>query len=220
MKLTKNEEDYLKTLFYLIIEEGNEDAGTNQLAEYIGVSPASVNGMLKKLRAKEFVAYEKYGKIKLTESGRKIAINLTRKHRLWETFLFRHMNFKWEEVHDVAEQLEHIDSEKLIDELDKFLGYPKRDPHGDIIPNMDGEYLVKSKKMLAEMEKGQKCRLLSVKDGSASFLKYVSQIGLALSSEILINDVREFDGSIVIYFDGKEETVSHKFAMNVFVEEI
>ncbi len=220
MKLTKNEEDYLKTLFHLTIENAQEKTGTNKLAEHLSVSPASVNAMLKKLKVKELVDYKKYGKLQLTEQGKDIAIQLLRKHRLWETFLYQHMNFKWEEVHEVAEQLEHIQSEKLIEELDKFLGYPQRDPHGAIIPNTKGEYLDVNKMTLAEVQEGKKCRLISVKDESRVFLKFVSKIGLSLNSEILVKEVQEFDSSLIIAFAEKEETVTHKFATHVFVEEL
>ena len=218
MKLTKNEEDYLKALFHLTEESVEQKAGTNQLAEHLGLSPASVNGMLKKLREKGLVNYEKYGKLELSETGRIIALRLIRKHRLWETFLYQHLNFSWDEVHEVAEQLEHIQSIKLIQELDRFLGNPKTDPHGDLIPTQDGMYEFQPKRTLAELSEGTICRLVSVKDSSVAFLKYVSQVGLALSSEIKISEIHDFDGSIMISFDNKMVNVSKKFAEHIFVE--
>ncbi len=218
--LSKNVEDYLKALFYLTIEKQEAQAGTNQLADHMGLAPASVNGMLKKLRIKGLVDYEKYGKLELTEAGKTIAIRLVRRHRLWETFLHNHMNFEWEEVHEVAEQLEHIRSAKLIEELDRFLGFPERDPHGSIIPGSDGDYRVVSTVPLSEMHPGERCRLVSVKDGSAAFLKYVSQIGLALSSVIEVVERREFDDSIQIAYNDRKENVSRKFAENVFVSRV
>ena len=220
MHLTKNEEDYLKALFYIIIESENGSAGTNQLADYLNVSPASVNGMLKKLKSKKLVEYEKYGKLYLTEVGEKTAVIMIRKHRLWETFLCNHLNFKWEEVHDVAEQLEHIQSEKLKSELDRFLGFPKADPHGAVIPSEDGIYEFVRKKTLSEIPENGKCRLIGVKDGSSALLKYVTTIGLALGSEIEVSEIREFDESLVLKFDEKVEAVSQKFASNVFVESV
>ena len=219
MLLTKNEEDYVKALFYLIVESGQTTAGTNQLADYLNLAPASVNGMLKKLKAKELVVYEKYGKLQLSKSGRKIAIKMIRQHRLWETFLCNQLNFKWEEVHEVAEQLEHIKSEKLVNELDKYLGYPKRDPHGAAIPSTNGEYHYIEKKTLSEMTKGGRCKLIGVKDSSAPLLKYITQIGLALGSELFIKEIREFDNTFVLEFEGSEEVVSQKFASNVFVDQ-
>ena len=125
MKLTSSTEDYLKAIFHLSVETDRNRVGTNQLAEYMGISPASVSVMLKKLREQDFVDYEKYGKIELTEKGYNIAVDLIRKHRLWETFLYRHMNFSWDEVHEVAHELEHIQSSKLIVELDNFLEFPE-----------------------------------------------------------------------------------------------
>jgi DtxR family Mn-dependent transcriptional regulator len=220
MKLTKNEEDYLKALFHLIVEQEEEKPGTNMLAEYMGISPASVNGMLKKLKVKSLVHYEKYGKLELTSEGQEIALRLIRKHRLWETFLHDHMNFTWDEVHDVAEQMEHIKSEKLIEELEKFLGFPKVDPHGAVIPTAKGEYKILPKVTLSEMDAGQECRLKSVKDGSVAFLQYVTKLGLELSSKMKIIERQDFDDSLIIEFDDKKVAVSKKFADNVFVEEV
>ena len=218
MGITKSIEDYLKAIFHLIYEDEFEKIGTNQLAEYLGLSPASVSVMIKKMKDKDLVDYQKYGKISLTVSGHSIALNLIRKHRLWETFLHRHMNFSWDEVHEVAHQLEHIHSPKLIRELDNFLGNPKKDPHGDVIPGENGKFIIPTKKSLGELKEGNLCRLVSVKDNSAVFLKYVTQLGLALSSEIKVLEVREFDGSMLISYDGKNENVSKLFAESIYVE--
>lgn len=219
-ELTKSEEDYLKALFQLLIEEEALKVGNNQLADYLKVSPASVNNMIKKLKLKKLVISERYGKLELSEEGKNIAVWLIRKHRLWETFLYKYMNFSWDEVHDVAEQLEHIKSTKLIDELDRFMDHPKQDPHGDIIPDAKGDFKIIPKETLSNLKEGDRCKLIAVKDSSVAFLKYVSKIGLALSSEIHIIEVLEFDQSIRIRFDEKTETVSAKFADNIFVEKI
>ncbi|MFD2565376.1 metal-dependent transcriptional regulator [Aquimarina rubra] len=216
--LTKSEEDYLKALFQLLIEDSSGKVGNNQLADYLKVSPASTNNMVKKLKTKKYVVSEKYGKLELTEEGRSIAVRLIRKHRLWETFLCKYLNFSWDEVHEVAEQLEHIKSQKLINELDRFMDFPARDPHGEVIPNADGEYSILPKITLSSLEEGATCKLVSVNDASVTFLKYVSEIGLALSSEIKVLEVREFDSSIKIKFNDIEETVTRKFADNVFVK--
>ena len=216
--LTKSEEDYLKALFQLLIEDDSNKVGNNQLADYLKVSPASTNNMVKKLRAKKYVVSEKYGKLDLTEEGKTIAVRLIRKHRLWETFLCNYLNFTWDEVHEVAEQLEHVKSHKLIDELDRFMDFPTKDPHGELIPNAKGEYSVLPKVMLSSLSAGDVCKLVAVNDGSVNFLKYVSEIGLALSSEIKILEVREFDKSIKIQFNDVIETVTRKFADNVFVK--
>lgn len=218
--LTKSEEDYLKALFQLLIEDSSVKVGNNQLAEYLGVSPASTNNMIKKLKSKKYVVSERYGKLDLTEEGKSIAVRLIRKHRLWETFLCDYLNFTWDEVHEVAEQLEHIKSQKLIDELDRFMDFPEKDPHGEVIPNAKGEYAILPKVMLSSLEEGDVCKLIAVNDGSVNFLKYVSEIGLALSSEIKILEIREFDKSIKIGFNETEETVTRKFADNVFVQKV
>ena len=218
--LSKNEEDYLKAMFHLLTEGNGKEVSSKDLAAYLEVSAASVSGMLKKLKAKGHVTHERYGKLNLTGSGHATAVKLIRKHRLWETFLHRHMNFSWDEVHEVAEQLEHIRSAKLIDELDRFLDFPKRDPHGDPIPDADGQIKEVKTVALSSIRAGETCRLISVSDGSVAFLKYVSEIGLALSSEIEVRDHREFDGSLLIVFNGKEESVSKIFADYVFVEKL
>ena len=220
MNINKNIEDYLKAILNLSQQSGVKKLGINQLAEYLGLSPASVSVMIKKMKDKGLVLYERYGKIELSEAGHKIALKLIRKHRLWETFLHDYMNFSWDEVHEVAHQLEHIHSPKLIRELDNFLGNPKRDPHGDPIPDEEGNFIVDTKKPLSDLKPGAICRLVSVKDNSAVFLKYVTQLGLALSSEIEVLSIVEFDGSMLVSYDGKKENVSRKFAESIYVEEL
>ncbi|TXC82143.1 metal-dependent transcriptional regulator [Luteibaculum oceani] len=216
-RLTKNEEDYLKAIFYLTAEQQEEKVGTNKLAEFLELSPASVNSMVKKLKGKGFLNYERYGKLELSEDGFKIAVNLIRKHRLWETFLYNHLNFGWDEVHEVAEQLEHIQSEKLMKELDAFLGFPGTDPHGDVIPGADGSYKIPVKKTLSEMTAGAVCKLVSVKDGSVQFLQYLTELGLELSAPIEILEKRDFDGSMSLKVNNKRVNVSKKFTQNIYV---
>lgn len=215
--ISSSVEDYLKAIFQLSSEDEEKRAGTNQLAEYLSIKPASASVMLKKLKTKDLVTYEKYGRIKLTAKGWKIAVALIRRHRLWETFLYQKLNFSWDEVHEVAHDLEHIQSEKLIQELDKLLGYPSHDPHGHIIPDEKGNFSKDERVLLANLEQGHKCRLVSVRDSSAEFLKYVTQLGLALSIEIEVKEVREFDGSLLLAYDDRTESVSQKFAENIFV---
>lgn len=216
--LSGTEENYMKALFHLTCDStGKKETGTNDVAARLNVKPASVNGMLKKLKEKDFIVYQKYGKISLTKTGKKIALEIIRKHRLWETFLYEKLEFSWDEVHEVAEQLEHIKSQKLIDQLDKLLGYPQIDPHGDPIPNHKGEIKIEIRKTLNEIEKGKTCKLVAVKDNSAEFLKYVVKLGLGISSKIKINHRHEFDGSIEIEINGQCSTVSQKFAENIYV---
>ncbi|MEY4135702.1 MAG: hypothetical protein RL386_2052 [Bacteroidota bacterium] len=218
MHITKAEEDYLKALFHLSIGRELERAGTNRLADYLGVAPASVNNMLKKLKSKSLVDYEKYGKLSLTEGGKAVAVRLIRRHRLWETFLFNYLNFSWDEVHEVAEQLEHIHSPKLMAELDRFMGFPQTDPHGEAIPNEFGEIDLRPRTALSSLKTGDICRMVAVSDESIAFLKYVTKIGLALNIRIEVGETREFDRSMDILVEGIMHSVSGKFAEHIFVE--
>ncbi len=216
--LSQTEENYLKALFHLTSEiAGKTEAGTNELAATLNVKPATVNDMLKKLKKKKLIVYEKYGKISLTASGKKQAIEVVRKHRLWETFLYEKLEFSWDEVHEVAEQLEHIHSAKLIERLEKFLDYPEFDPHGDVIPNAKGELKQQERKTLSQVAVGKTCKLVAVKDNSASFLQYVVQVGLGLSSKIKIVSRQKFDGTLEIEVNGKKSVVSERFAENIFI---
>ncbi|MGN6618482.1 MAG: metal-dependent transcriptional regulator [Ilyomonas sp.] len=216
--LSQTEENYLKALFHLTSETPEKaEAGTNELAATLNVKPATANDMLKKLKEKKLIHYEKYGKISLTASGKKKAIEVVRKHRLWETFLYEKLQFSWDEVHEVAEQLEHIYSPKLIEQLEKFLGYPKVDPHGDVIPNAKGEYKLQPRKTLSQVAVGHTCKLVAVKDNSASFLQYVVQVGLGIRSKIKVVNRQKFDGTMEIEVDGKNSVVSERFAENIFV---
>jgi DtxR family Mn-dependent transcriptional regulator len=217
--LSHTEENYLKALFHLTSEEvsGKSEAGTNELALTLNVKPATANDMLKKLKEKKLISYEKYGKISLTPTGKKQAIQVIRKHRLWETFLYEKLEFTWDEVHEVAEQLEHIQSSKLIEKLEKFLNYPEADPHGDVIPNAKGEMKILTRKTLTQVPVGKTCKLVTVKDGSASFLQYVVKVGLGLSSKIKVVSRQDFDGTMEIEVEGKKSSVSQKFADNLYV---
>jgi DtxR family Mn-dependent transcriptional regulator len=184
--LSYTEENYLKYIFKIGADNGLGEAGTNELANYLSVKPASVNEMLKKMKEKKLVNYEKYGKIKLTKMGEKLAIDIVRKHRLWETFLYEKLEFSWDEVHEVAEELEHINSKKLINKLDKFLEYPEYDPHGNPIPNDKGVLKKQSKKTLSEIEVGKSCKMVAVKDNSSPFLQYVVGLGLGINNKIKV----------------------------------
>lgn len=215
--LSFTEENYLKALQKIVFDSGIEKVGTNELATALLVTPATVSNMLKKLKEKELVDYERYGKITLTKTGRKKALDIIRKHRLWETFLYEKLEFSWDEVHEVAEQLEHIQSEKLVDKLDKLLEYPDFDPHGDPIPNKKGEVKVRVNKTLADVAVGSSCKIVAVKDDSSSFLKYVAKVGLELNSEIVVVSKQEYDAITVIEVNGTESSVSQLFSENIFV---
>lgn len=217
--LSFTEENYLKAVLKLTVNgDSKNDAGTNKLAAYLNVKPATATDMLKKLKEKKLIDYEKYGKITLSETGKLKAVEVIRKHRLWETFLFEKLDFTWDEVHEVAEQLEHIHSHKLIDKLDEFLGFPSFDPHGDAIPNAKGELRVAEQKPLSVVSVETTCKMTGVRDNSTTFLKYVTQLGLAINTSIKIVSRQEFDGSMEIEVNGKIATVSQKFAENILVD--
>ncbi len=217
--LTKTEENYLKALFHLTMDkEGVIETGTNELASYLELKPPTVNNMLKKLREKQLIFYKKYGKISLTPKGKSCAIDIVRKHRLWETFLYEKLDFSWDEVHDVAEQLEHIQSPKLISQIEKMLGYPTVDPHGDPIPTAEGEIKFVKRKTLSKVEENTVCKLVAVNDNSAAFLQYVFQLGIELNSNIKVIKRHVFDGSMEIEVESKRATVSQKFGDNLYVD--
>lgn len=215
------EENYIKRLLSLTLDNPDkEGVGTNELATSLFVKPSTANDMLKKLRQKELIQYEKYGRIHLTPQGRKIGMDILRKHRLWETFLYQKLDFTWDEVHEVAEQLEHIQSEKLVEKLDKFLGFPHFDPHGDPIPNAKGEIELLTKRMLSDEDTGSKCRMVAVKDNSAVFLNYVMELGLGINNQIEVVSRQDFDESMEILVNGSVSRVSKKFAQNIYIVSI
>ncbi len=216
--LSQTEENYLKSLFHLTSETAEKrEVGTNELAGSLNVKPATANDMLKKLKEKKLIHYEKYGKISLTIPGKRLAIEVVRKHRLWETFLYEKLGFSWDEVHEVAEQLEHIQSPKLIAQLEKFLDFPELDPHGDPIPNAKGVLKTHVRITLAQAEPGKTYKIVAVKDNSHTFLQYVVQVGLGLSSKIKLLHRQKFDNSLEIEVDGKKSIVSERFAENLYL---
>jgi DtxR family Mn-dependent transcriptional regulator len=211
------EENYLKAIYHL--SEGNLIAvSTNQIAEMTNTKAASVTDMLKKLSEKKLINYIKYQGVTLSSSGVTAAVNIIRKHRLWEVFLVEKLGFKWDEVHDIAEELEHINSETLINRLDDFLGNPAADPHGDPIPDRSG--LIKHKKLvkISEMKGGESGTVSGVSEHSSVFLKLLEKLGLTLGSKIIITELIEFDGSIMLTVNQKtERTISREVANNILV---
>lgn len=217
MTLSYTEENYLKTIRMMQLWDAQAPIGTNQLAKHLGVKPSSVNEMLKRLREKQLISYQKYGKISLLDLGKQMATQVIRKHRLWETFLVEKLGFNWEEVHQIAEELEHIQSQKLIDRLDAFLDFPAYDPHGDPIPDAQGQIPKQEKKLLSQAPIGQLCTMVSVKDHSPDFLQYVADLGLKINTKIQIIERKSFDGQTLITYNQQKQTVSQKFAENIFV---
>lgn len=216
--LSFTEENYLKALVQLtIVDTEKVEVGTNEIAHHLMVKPATVNDMLKKLKEKGLVNYEKYGKITLTKSGQLEGMYILRKHRLWETFLAEKLDFTWDEVHEIAEQLEHIHSIKLVDRIDAFLGFPKFDPHGDAIPDKDGNITIPIRKLLIEVPTNQLCQVVGVKDNSSAFLQYADKIGIAIRDTIEVLEREEYDGQTIIRTAKGDFTVSSKFTTNIYV---
>lgn len=217
--LSYTEENYLKALLKLSFQnEDKPEAGTNEMAAHLGVKPATATDMLKKLKEKELVNYKKYGKILLTDSGKQQAIAILRKHRLWETFLYEKLDFSWDEVHEVAEQLEHIQSNKLVDKLEEFLGFPEFDPHGDPIPKANGDMPKVEKILLSEVQEGEVCWVVAVKDTSTVFLQYLEKLEITIGTPIKVLERIDFDGSMSIQISDQEaRNVSMKFAESLFI---
>jgi DtxR family Mn-dependent transcriptional regulator len=216
--LSYTEENYLKAIYHLCEGSAEGQTATNSIAAYVRLKPATVTDMLRKLKTKKLINYKPYGKVQLTAEGRKKALLVIRKHRLWEVFLYEKLEFTWDEVHEVAEQLEHIQSSKLIDKIDEFLDHPQYDPHGDPIPDADGKLKPASRKALSDVVVGQSCKIVAVKDSSALFLQHLMQLGLTLSSKIKVLERMNYDHSMVIQHEkGKQVTVSEKLAENLFV---
>jgi len=217
--LSFTEENYLKTI-YRLSDGGNKSVLTNEIAESMSTKAASVTDMVKKLSNKNVITYEKYYGVKITRQGKSEALHVIRKHRLWETFLVDKLNFNWDEVHEVAEQLEHIQSPLLIEKLDEFLGFPTADPHGHPIPDKNGKIHVIRHVPLAEAMVSRKLRVRAVKDGSPSFLQYLSKIGVYIGVSICILEKVEFDGSLEVLIDEKKKVfISRDAAQNLLVND-
>ncbi|MAW66284.1 MAG: iron-dependent repressor [Flavobacteriales bacterium] len=208
-------EDYLKAIFKLSgpLKKG---VSTNAIAEELSTKASSVSDMVKKLSDRKLVHYVKYQGSNLTKEGEKIALRVIRKHRLWEVFLVEKLKFGWDEIHEIAEQLEHIKSSKLIDKLDAHLGFPKSDPHGDPIPDKKGLFPTVKKLNLNELQVGEKAILIGVSEDSKHFLSYLDKIGLKLGSTIEILDFFKFDKSLKVQINNKTElTFSDLVAKNL-----
>ncbi|MDA7812749.1 metal-dependent transcriptional regulator [Flavobacteriaceae bacterium] len=217
--LTFSEENHLKSIFHLS-SESESGVSTNSIADNLNTKASSVTEMLKKLNDKLLIVYKKYHGAELTEKGRKTALNIIRKHRLWEVFLVDKLNFKWDEVHDIAEQLEHIQSEKLTNKLDKFLDFPTKDPHGDPIPNPAGFIKFTPKLKLSDLNIGETGKFVGVKDSSSTFLKYLDKRQISLGSNIKVLHQEEFDQSLHVGLDESNLTISIKTASNLYITKI
>jgi DtxR family Mn-dependent transcriptional regulator len=217
--ITLTEENYLKAIFHLG-KQGSETVNTNALAEAMSTKASSATDMIKKLAEKNYANYKKYQGVSLTEDGKRVAVNIIRKHRLWEVFLVEKLNFTWDQVHDVAEQLEHIKSQKLIDELDSFLGFPTHDPHGDPIPDKSGKFIHIEKLSLASAKEGIAYMCVGVNDSSVDFLKYLDNNAISLGTTMEVVHKEPFDHSIKIRLNGRELMVSQSVGKNLFLKEV
>lgn len=219
MPLSQTEENYLKAV-YKIAESDQGSVSTNAIAKMMETSAASVTDMVKRLSEKGYVDYVKYYGVELTALGKTSATILIRKHRLWETFLVSQLNFSWEEVHDIAEQLEHIKSSKLIERLDEYLGFPKFDPHGDPIPNPEGKFTLRSQTTLAEMNVGDQGHVIAVKIHDTPFLQHLNQIGIRINTPLQIVSKQDYDQSTTVLINENPVQLSEKVATQILLKKI
>lgn len=192
--LTRSEEDHIKAIYALL--QGGESAFTKDIAGRLGTKASSVTDMLKKLSGKNLLKHEPYYGVKLTARGQAIALQLVRRHRLWETFLVERLGFGWDEVHDVAEQMEHVANDKLIDKLDGYLGHPHFDPHGDPIPDKHGKFRQRKTKRLDVCKAGDNVRIAAVSETTDGLLRLLDSKGLRIGTALSVQEVHAFDGSL------------------------
>ena len=218
MAISFTEENYLK-IIHRLSEATSEDISTNAVAELMQTKAASVTDMLRKLAEKGWVNYQKYQGVRLSPAGEKIALSIVRKHRLWEVFLVDKMGFNWDEVHEIAEQLEHIESDELVQKLDAYLGFPKTDPHGDPIPNKEGILPELAYLHLSDIKAGKNCILMGVAQDSAVFLQLLTKLNLSLGAKLAIMEINEFDRSFFVSINDAEPIfISHEVAKNILVK--
>jgi DtxR family transcriptional regulator, Mn-dependent transcriptional regulator len=214
--LSLTEENYLKAIYHLC-EQDDKPVLTNEIAEAMRTKAASVTDMIKKLSAKNLISYEKYYGVKLTHLGKAEGLLIIRKHRLWETFLVQSLGFTWDEVHDVAEQLEHIQSSLLIEKLDHFLGYPKMDPHGEPIPDNRGRIKVQPQLSLDQIQVGYNGIIVAVKDSDSTLLKYLDKIGAVPGKKIKLLGKEQYDESLEIEINKQRISISKEVSKNILV---
>jgi len=212
------EENYLKAIFK-ISEKEAKAASTNAIASEMQTTAASVTDMLKRLAEKNLIVYEKYRGVELSKEGNQVATALIRKHRLWEVFLVEKLGFAWDEVHDMAEQLEHVQGNDLVGRLDTFLGHPKFDPHGDPIPDAEGRWAFRPQSLLSTLKPGDRGVVTGVEDHTPTFLQYLDQLGLTLGAGLELLERFPYDQSVRIRTeDGRELTLSEKVGQNLYVK--
>lgn len=212
------EENYLKVIYHLS-QLSSTPVQTNAIADRMKTRAASVTDMLRKLSEKELIDYIKYQGVTLTGKGRNAAVDVIRKHRLWEVFLVEKLKLRWDEVHDIAEELEHVKSAVLIDRLDEFLGFPKRDPHGDPIPDQHGIFEPSQNTHLHELAAGKKAVMIGVSEHSSPFLKHLEKLGLTIGIALQVIEITEYDGSVELLVDHKKINLSRDVAQHILVNE-
>lgn len=218
LSLSTSEENYLKAVLHL--SEGKLSVSTNEIAQKLNTKASSATDMVQKLSDKGLVYYRKYKGSQLTSKGEKLALAVLRKHRLWEVFLVDHLGFKWDEIHELAEQLEHIQSDKLIERLDAFLNYPQFDPHGDPIPDAEGNLVKKLEVCIDKVIEGTSGRIVSLNDSGSDFLQYLDNQGLQIGTKITIKKIHSYDGSMDVEIIGdKTITISQRVAKNININE-
>lgn len=214
---TLSEENYLKAIYRLSQRE-DEKITPTAIAESLNNNAASVVDMIRKLTDKGLIEYDKKTGVKLTEDGLKHAILVVRKHRLWEVFLLDKLDYRWDQIHEIAEELEHISNADLADRLDKFLGFPEYDPHGDPIPKANGKLPKTYSTTLTDVKEGDNCRVAAVKDTSGAFLQYLVKLNIGIGTQIQVLEKISFDQSLVISINGTEKTtISQKFGENILI---
>lgn len=220
--LSLTEEDYLKTIYQLAsINHFKEEVGTNEIAQKINISAASVTDMLRKLSQKQYIHYIKYQGVTLTEVGKEHAVMVIRKHRLWETFLVNKLKFRWDEVHEIAEQLEHIQSVLLINRLDEFLDFPAHDPHGEPIPNEKGEFKLQNRITLQEAPVGAPLSVIGVEQDSTSFLQYLNKIKVNIGTGLRVLERIDYDSSLEVEIETQKTLmISREVSENIYVQTI
>ncbi|MDQ3290127.1 MAG: metal-dependent transcriptional regulator [Bacteroidota bacterium] len=215
--LSYTEENYIKTI-YKLSQSNSREVNTNAIAEVLQTKAASVSDMLKKLSGKDIIYYVKYRGVRLSPEGQKIALQIIRKHRLWEVFLVEKLRFSWDEVHEVAEELEHITSPLLVQRLDEYLGFPKIDPHGDPIPSAEGIINHLEQVVAADLRINTNGIISGVKDTQPLFLQHLDKIGICLGMKITILNQIAYDKSLEIKLDEiKTMVISHEVAKNILV---
>lgn len=218
MDISHTEENYLKAIFK-ISERNGKPASTNAISNEMNTTAASVTDMVKRLSDKTLIHYERYRGVTLTGQGEQIATHLIRKHRLWEVFLVDKLHFSWDEVHEIAEQLEHIKSKRLVERLDEYLGFPKFDPHGDPIPDADGNFTIRKQALLSELKTGEQGPVVGVHDHTTAFLQYLDRMELVLGTSVKVLEYFEYDESMrVLINNEREQLLSKKVCQNLFVQ--